>query len=97
MSTKLVVGIAFALFGPWIVYLVGAHTLPIPLRNGPAGVVLLGLAYLSGCTGAWLSLGAIERLRDEFRILAMVLYAIVLALCIPFIGLVSVCTTGDCI
>ena len=50
-----------------------------------------------GIGGIVLSTRASPSMALEWRVLIVLVYAVLLFLAMPWIGLLSVCTTGDCI
>lgn len=82
--------VAIMLFAPPLVLLFWAHL----IRPNIAGmdwyaIVLAGLVGFAGAASAPWSIGV--------KVSAAVLYICVCAATLPFIGLLAVCSTGDCI
>ena len=91
------VAFAFMLAGPWLVWLSYAHLVRPWLRGSVVELISLVLSFGIGVGGAMLIGPPISRLNVGYRLLALIGYAIVLAFCLPWIGLLSICTTGDCL
>lgn len=90
-------GLALMLFGPWLVWLTYAHILRPTWQDTTLEYAVLGLAFLLGCLGAAALGSPFNRWPVPWKLAGLSAYAIVLALALPFIALISVCTTGDCL
>ena len=92
------IAIALMLFGPLLVWLIYAHF----FRDFDANrewreVVTVGLAIVAGSLGA-LAIGPpFRRWHLWIKLVAFAAYGTLLAFAMPMIGLVAVCTTGDCL
>jgi hypothetical protein len=90
-------GLALMLLGPWLVWLSYAHLVRPIWRDPTFEDALLGLAFLLGCLGA-ISLGSpFTRWSMPWKVAGLAAYAAGLAVSLPLIALMSVCTTGDCL
>lgn len=89
--------LALMLFGPWLVWLSYAHFVRPFLQDSLIEVALLGLSFLLGYLGAVCLGPPFNRWSDAWKLAGLATYAVVLTLSLPFIALISVCTTGDCL
>jgi hypothetical protein len=90
-------GWVLAILGPWLVFLIFAHAIR-PFEGGKiAELVTIILAYITGLSGYHLVRKSIGHWPLEWQLLCFVIYAAGLAVSVPTIGLLSVCSTGDCL
>ena len=83
--------------GPWLIWLTFAHGIR-PYDNGHLATYgTLAIAYITGLTGAYFVIRSAANWSLEWRLFGLAAYAVGLAVSMPMIGLLSVCTTGDCL
>lgn len=84
--------------GPFTVWLIYAHFFrDFDGQREWSGAVLITIATVAGSMGT-LALGSpFNRWPLLAKLCAFVAYGTALALAMPLIGLVAVCTTGDCL
>lgn len=82
--------------GPWAVMLFYAHAIVPVLGKGP-GLLFLGIAFVAGMSGALLLGPPFTRWHPVAIGLCLLAIAGFLIASLPFIALLSVCSTGDCL
>ncbi|RIV75741.1 hypothetical protein [Pelagerythrobacter aerophilus] len=92
--------LAFSLMlvGPLLVWLIYAHF----FRDFDADrewreAVTLGIAMVAGSIGVLILDSPFSRWPIFTKLIAFAAYGTVLAFAMPWIGLVAICTTGDCL
>lgn len=97
LMTRNMSGWGMALLGPWLVWLMFAHGIrPFAHSEFPYAAALV-LAYGVGILGAYFIDRPFSGWPFPTQLTCFALYAIGLAVAMPMIALVSICTTGDCL
>lgn len=90
-------GFAVMLGGPWLVWLGFAHFVRPVVSGGVAALIAAALSVMAGISGFWLLGLPFARLHEKYLLGLLVVYAVMVVLAQPFIGLLAICSTGDCI
>jgi len=90
-------GSFLALIGPWLIWLGFAHFVRPHWFGDLAGITAATLSIFVGLYGLWLCFPPPPNDKSVWQLILFIIYAVGIVIAQPIIGLVSVCTTGDCI
>tara|TARA_R110000787_G_scaffold32357_11_gene85474 strand:- start:9110 stop:9409 length:300 start_codon:yes stop_codon:yes gene_type:complete len=95
LRNALAFGVMFA--APWLIWLGFAHLVRPWWHGEIAALITASLSIAAGMSGFWLLGSPFARWNEKYLLALLAGYAILIVIAQPFIGLLSVCTTGDCI
>ncbi|OAN56103.1 MULTISPECIES: hypothetical protein [unclassified Sphingobium] len=90
-------GLGVILGAPWLIWLGFAHLVRPWWSGEVVALITASLSVAAGMSGFWLLGFPFARWKEKYLLALLAIYTILLVLAQPFIGLLSVCTTGDCI
>lgn len=85
------------LAAPWLIWLGFAHLVRPYWHGGIAALITAFLSIAAGMSEFWLLRLSFVRWHEKYLLALLSAYAIFIVIAQPFIGLLSICTTGDCI
>ncbi|KAA9020701.1 hypothetical protein [Sphingobium limneticum] len=90
-------GFVVMLGAPWLVWLSFAHLVRPVISGGVVALIAAALSVMAGMSGFWLLGLPFARLHEKYLLGLLSAYAVMVILAQPFIGLMAICSTGDCI
>ncbi|PSO13190.1 hypothetical protein C7E20_01935 [Sphingobium sp. AEW4] len=90
-------GFCVMLVAPWLIWLAFAHFVRPWWHGEVATLITASLSVALGMSGFWLLGSPFVRWHEKYLLALLATYAVLTVMAQPFIGLLSVCTTGDCI
>lgn len=83
--------------GPWLIWLGFAYLVRPVVSGSVVALIVAALSVIVGMSGFWLLGLPFARLHEKYLLGLLAVYAVMVVLAQPFIGLLAICSTGDCI
>ncbi|MCC4258508.1 hypothetical protein LL268_18830 [Sphingobium lactosutens] len=89
--------VGMMLVGPWLVWLGYAHLVRPYVKAETATLFVSLLSIVAGLAGFGLIGPPFTRWKVVYQLALFAIYAVGVILSQPLVGLLSICTTGDCL